>query len=111
MSWLGISIGERRSEHIRIDMLVQKLHGVPKKTVELVANIITLCILAVLVYYGIGIVEVYMRKGVATPMYKIPQALVYASVPFSCGVMAIRLLFHTIDIFKKSDEEEGGVTE
>ena len=41
MSWLGISIGERRSEHIRIDMLVQKLHGVPKKTVELVANIIT----------------------------------------------------------------------
>ncbi len=111
MSWLGISIGERRSEHIRIDMLVQKLHGVPKKTVELVANIITLCILAVLVYYGIGIVEVYMRKGVATPMYKIPQALVYASVPFSCGVMAIRLLFHTIDIFKKTDEEEGGVTE
>ena len=96
---------------IRIDMLVQKLHGVPKKTVELVANIITLCILAVLVYYGIGIVEVYMRKGVATPMYKIPQALVYASVPFSCGVMAIRLLFHTIDIFKKTDEEEGGVTE
>ena len=93
MSWLGISI------------------GVPKKTVELVANIITLCILAVLVYYGIGIVEVYMRKGVATPMYKIPQALVYASVPFSCGVMAIRLLFHTIDIFKKTDEEEGGVTE
>lgn len=31
MSWLGISIGERRSEHIRIDMLVQKLHGVPKR--------------------------------------------------------------------------------
>jgi TRAP-type C4-dicarboxylate transport system permease small subunit len=108
MSWLGISIGERRSEHIRIDMLVQKLHGVPKKTVELIANIITLCILAVLVYYGIGIVEVYMRKGVATSMYKIPQALVYASVPFSCGVMAIRLLFHTIDIFKKPDLEEGG---
>ena len=64
--------------------------------------------LAVLVYYGIGIVEVYMRKGVATSMYKIPQALVYASVPFSCGVMAIRLLFHTIDIFKKPDLEEGG---
>lgn len=111
MSWLGISIGERRSEHIRIDMLVQKLHGFPKKTVELIANILTLCILAVLVYYGIGIVETYMRKGVATPMYKIPQAFVYSSVPFSCGIMAIRLFFHTIDIFKQSDVEEGGMCE
>lgn len=111
MSWLGISIGERRSERIRIDMLVQKLHGFPKKTVELIANILTLCILAVLVYYGIGIVETYMRKGVATPMYKIPQAFVYSSVPFSCGIMAIRLFFHTIDIFKQSDVEEGGMCE
>lgn len=111
MSWLGISIGERRSEHIRIDMLVQKLHGFPKKTVELIANILTLCILAVLVYYGIGIVETYMMKGVATPMYKIPQAFVYSSVPFSCGIMAIRLFFHTIDIFKQSDVEEGGMCE
>lgn len=111
MSWLGISIGERRSEHIRIDMLVQKLHGFPKKTVELIANILTLCILAVLVYYGIGIVETYMMNGVATPMYKIPQAFVYSSVPFSCGIMAIRLFFHTIDIFKQSDVEEGGMCE
>ena len=111
MSWLDISIGERRSEHIRIDMLVQKLHGFPKKTVELIANILTLCILAMLVYYGIGIVETYMRKGVATPIYKIPQAFVYSSVPFSCGIMAIRLFFHTIDIFKQSDVEEGGMCE
>lgn len=110
MSWLGISIGERRSEHIRIDMLVQRLHGTPRKTIELLANLITLGILLVLVIHGMENVATYARKGVMTPMWKIPQALVYFSVPYSCAVMGIRLIFNSIALFKKT-EEEGECTE
>lgn len=109
MSWLGISIGERRSEHIRIDMLIQKLHGVPKRVVMLVANITTLLILFVLVYYGMGVVGTYLAKGVSTPMYNIPQALVYFSVPYSCGVMSIRLIVNSVALFRRKDDTaEGG---
>ena len=112
MSWLGISIGERKSEHIRIDMLINKLKGVPKKTIIFLSNIITLGILLAIAYYGMGIVTTYMRKGVTTPMYSIPQALVFFSVPYSCTVMAVRLIVNSFDVvFREEDITEWGNAE
>lgn len=111
MSWLGISIGERRSEHIRIDMLVNRFKGVPGKMVELIANLVTFSILAVLVYEGLNVVAIYFQKGVTTPMYNIPQWLIYFSVPYSCAVMAIRLFFNSITLLHRKNDEnitEGG---
>ena len=109
MSWLGISIGERKSEHIRIDMLVNVLHGVPQKLVKVLANIITLGILLVLAWEGIGVVSAYASRGVTTPMYHIPQAAIYASLPYSCAVMSIRLIINSIAIFKEEEKPaEGG---
>lgn len=106
MSWLGISIGERGSEHIKIDILTSKLHGASQKVIHLLSNAITFIILLCLVRYGGAVVTQYMRMGNTTPMYKIPQWLVYGSLPFSCSVMSLRLLVNTLDIFRSDTSME-----
>lgn len=110
MSWLGISIGERESEHIKIDILTSKLSGFPEKVLHIISNIITLIILIILLRYGMAIVTQYYNLGNSTAMYHIPQWVVSFSVPFSCGVMGIRVLFKFIEIFTtgSSDVKEEG---
>ena len=57
ISWLGISIGERRREHIRITLIVDKLSVKWKKIFEIIANILLLGILFVTLYYAVILVN------------------------------------------------------
>ena len=57
ISWLGISIGERRREHIRITLIVDKLSVKWQKIFEIIANILLLGILFVTLYYAVILVK------------------------------------------------------
>lgn len=103
MSWLGISIGERQKEHIRIDMLSQSLHGLPKKILDITAELITLAILIFLVYYGVKVVGVFVRKGTVTAMYRIQKYWIYLSVPLGSLMMGLRIVGHIVEIIRAKD--------
>ena len=105
MSWLGISIGERESEHIKIDILTNKLHGKSQRAIHAISNLITVAILAVLLRYGMVVVSKYFSMGNRTPMYHIPQWFVYFCVPLSCGIMALRILIRFVDSLKPERQE------
>jgi len=57
LSWLGISIGERRNEHIKITLLTDRLSPKWQKIFEIVAYLVLLVILAVIIYYAVILVE------------------------------------------------------
>lgn len=103
MSWLGISIGEREKEHIRIDMLSQSLHGLPKKILDITAELVTLAILVFLVYYGFKVVGVFVRKGTVTAMYRIQKYWIYLSVPIGSLMMGLRIIGHIVEIVRAKD--------
>ena len=53
ISWLGISIGEKRGEHIKITLIVDKFSNKAQYIANIISEIIVIAICAVTVYYGI----------------------------------------------------------
>lgn len=90
--WLGTSISMRNNEHIRMDMLANKLQGKAKFALDIIANILMLGFCVFLVVYGFQLVSSMMSRGNASVALRIPMWIVYASLPVSQLAVGIRLI-------------------
>lgn len=98
ISWLGISLGERYGEHIKITMLVDRLPYRLAQIVNIVSEIIVIGICAVTLYYGVTLVQ-----SQATTHYagiKISVSWGYAAVVLGCALMIIRSIAGTVKSVK-----------
>lgn len=107
MSWIGISFAEKQGEHVKITMVVDRLHGRAKQIVLIIADILTIAILVIVCYYGVIITSKMMVIGTFNSAVHIPNWVVYASVPLSCFLMGMRVLKKLIlTIQGKYDDEK-----
>ena len=97
-----------RKKHIAVDLLVSRLHGVPRRTVDIVASLLSLCALLLLLFGGWRIVELtYDINSVAT---NVNMAIINCTLP----IMALATIILTLkDLWKLvraplSRREEGG---
>jgi len=104
VSWVGISFGQKRAEHIKITLVTDAVKGKAKEIVLLVADLCTLGILVVLLVKGIQITDKIYTMASITPALSVPKWLVYASVPVSCLLMAVRVIRDIVVRFKLSGE-------
>ena len=112
ISWLGISIGERRREHIRITLIVDKLSVKWQKIFEIIANILLLGILFVTLYYAVILVK--SQSHVHYAGIKISTSWGYLSLVLGCAFMALRLIggiFTNISFLKKREYENEKIVE
>lgn len=113
ISWLGISIGQRRNEHIKITMLTDKLPARTQKVVGIIANLILIAILAVTIYYAVLLVQTQQRVPYAG--IKISTSWGYLSLVLGCAFMALRLICEIVSDVKAlihgipEEEIKGGV--
>lgn len=105
-SWIGISFGQKKGEHIKITLVIDNLRGKARTIVLLLADLFTLVILAVLLFKGVEITQKIFNMASTTPALFIPKWILYASVPISCTLMSIRVLKSMWDkiFIKKSGE-------
>lgn len=111
ISWLGISIGHRRKEHIRITLLVDKLPYKLNKFMEALSEIILIIICGITMYYACIMIEIQMNVPYAG--IKISTAWGYLSIVLGCGLFIARAFVYLIEALKcmvKGDVNiEGGV--
>lgn len=92
VSWLGISIGHKRKEHIAITMVIDKI----SQKGRLICNILTEAILAticgVTAYYGILMIQV--QQNVPYAAIKISTSWGYLSLVTGCTICMIISLVH-----------------
>lgn len=91
-SWIGISFGQKKGEHIKITLVIDNLRGKARTIVLFLADLFTLAILAVLLFKGVEITQKIFNMASTTPALFIPKWILYASVPISCMLMSIRVL-------------------
>ena len=82
ISWMGISLGQREGEHIKITMLTDRLPFRLAQIVNIISDIVVIIICAVIFYYG---VELVVAQG------NVPYAG-YLAVVLGCGLMILRTL-------------------
>lgn len=90
ISWLGISIGERKNEHIKITMVVDKFSPKWQKIFEIISYIILLGILLVTFYYAYTLVGSQHHVNYAG--IKISVSWGYLSLVLGCAFMALRVI-------------------
>lgn len=88
LSWLGISIGAKRGEHIKITMLIDKLSFIKAHVLNIISEIIVMIICAITTYYGIILIIKQINVNYAG--IKISMAWGYLAVVTGCCIMILR---------------------
>ena len=108
ITWLGLSVGEAHKEHIKISMFTDRLPFRVAHVVNILANLITIAIAAIVAYYVIVV-----SNTMAGSMYvtlKVPYAIGYWSIPIGCALYIIRLLFDCSKSLKYAIKGESALT-
>ena len=90
LTWIGVSIGERKGEHIKITMLADKMPFRAAHLMNIVSCIIVIIICGVTLYYG-----EYLTRFMLGSQYvslHISYAWGYAAIPAGCALMILRIL-------------------
>lgn len=92
LSWLGISIGAKYGQHIRIEMLVTRLPFKAMHILNIITELFVLAVCFVLVYFGIYLCNQLLLISAKSAPLGISQVWGYAAVPVGCGIMIMRNL-------------------
>lgn len=90
ISWLGISIGQREGEHIKITMLTDRLPFRVAQIFNIISDLVVIGICAVTFYYGVTLVITQRTTPYAG--IKISTSWGYLAVVIGCGLMILRSL-------------------
>ncbi len=94
ITWLGISLGERYGEHIKITMLVDRLPFKIAQLCNILSEIIVIGICLVTFYYGVSLVG--SQWGTHYTGIRISVSWGYLAVVIGCGLMMIRSVVGTV---------------
>ncbi len=99
LSWIGISIGHRRKEHIKITLFVDKFPLRYRFLFEAITELVLILICAVTVYYSV--VMIGIQANVPYAGIKISTSWGYLSLVLGCSMMLIRCVVSLIDNVQK----------
>ena len=108
MVWITFSASGaafRYGNHVAIEMVVDLFPKSVQKVIEVLISIIVVAVIGYLFIQSIGYIQVFLKSGRATPMFKIPYAFIYGIAPVMCIDMIISY-FYSIITGVKSEAKE-----
>ncbi len=109
ISWLGISLGHRKREHIAITLLTDKLSRKGQIIINIIIEVILMIICLTTSYYGMKMMTVQVNVPYAA--IKISTMWGYLSLILGCIFMSFRSAAHIVNYTINFDSEkipEGG---
>ena len=90
-------------EHMRMDFIVDMIHGVPRKIVEVLALVIVLVLLCMLFSGSIHLVT--STWAFKTSALKLPKGGVYLCAPICFGYMVLQTVAQIVSALKATDDD------
>lgn len=109
LAYLGTSGAVLKGKHLRIDLLLNMLHGTAKKILLIFTNVVTAFFCCYISIPLIQLVGRYHTSGSTTVLLGFPKYLAYAMVPFCLLLTTVQLVQDTVRL-AKSDENDVQVT-
>jgi len=113
ISWLGISIGARRAEHIKIALIVDRMPFKAAHVTNMLAEAVVVVISAVTAWYAYTLV--WSQSSVPFAAIKISMSWGYLAVLVGCTLMTLRSLYSIYTSWRsiaggaeQIETEEGG---
>ena len=86
----------RAGNQVAIEMIVDLMPKKMQKAVTVFISVVVLAVVGYLFYQSLGYINVFLKSGRATPMLKIPYALIYGIAPVSYVLMVISYFYALI---------------
>ena len=103
-SFLGGAAATRRGAHMTITEFIDMLHGIPRRLADAAVQVLALVILALLVWYGGGIVMA--NWGNVLTVLDWPMALQYMALPIGAGASMVFVTYDLVQILQGKTPEE-----
>lgn len=81
ISFLGMAAAFKVGGHVALDLLLKYLHGIPRRTLEMVNGVLIVILSSAILYSGVKLFFLGMRQK--SPALKLPMHWVYIVVPAS----------------------------
>lgn len=95
----------RAGNQVAIEMIVDLMPKKMQKAVSVLISVVVLAVIGYLFYQSLGYINIFLKSGRATPMLKIPYALVYGIAPVSYVLMIISYFYALIKGVKSEAKE------
>ncbi len=92
LSWIGVSIGAKRGEHIKIEIITKKLPFRGAQVLNIITELITIGICFVTMYYGMLLVDMLLTVGIKNTVLHMNQSVGTAAIPIGCALMIMRCI-------------------
>lgn len=92
LSWIGISIGAKKGEHIKITALTERFPFRVAEIFNILSELVVIAICGVTLYYGVILCDMLLKVNVKNTVLGISQAWGTAAVPVGCGLMVFRCI-------------------
>ena len=108
MALLGTEVGLRDGTQVAVTAVIEKLHGMTRKVVDLVKQLVLELFSFSMLNAGAQLVAKQLQHGQTTPVLKIPMSFMYSSLVLAFGLI---LLVQTVTFvemilnFKKKEED------
>ena len=109
MQYLGICASVLTRKQLRIDFFLDMMPFKVKKIMLILDNILTMIFCGAIIPFMLGIINTMVKMGSITDLLRIPNAVVYAIMPFSLTLMIIRLIQESVILSKESEKNLGSV--
>lgn len=103
--FLGSSFAVKQGAHASVDVLVKLLPGVARRSVEILAILVSIAYCLMVTRFGLDLVIRVRAMGNITPTLEIPMFIPYLAIPFGCALMAIRYIMELIAKIKAPMEK------
>ena len=108
MALLGTEVGLRDGTQVAVTAVVDKLHGMARKIVDLIAQIVLEIFAFVMLKAGLALFLKQMQTGQTTPVLKIPMSVMYFYLVLAFGliflIQAVELVEKLMGLAKKDEE-------
>jgi TRAP-type C4-dicarboxylate transport system permease small subunit len=92
ITFLTISLNQRDGQHVKMDLIIEKLSPNNKRVLEICTLLMTLAIFAIITYASILYCVDYFQKGAITVLLALPLWPFYIVVPLGSLLLCLRLL-------------------
>jgi TRAP-type C4-dicarboxylate transport system permease small subunit len=98
LTYLGVSVGVKRKSHIAVEFVTGKFPVKVQNTIEAATNIVCILCCAIIVIYGVQLVDITMMQK--SPALRIPMGIAYFSLVLGGSLMIIQFIVNTLDTFR-----------
>lgn len=100
MTFIGMSVCAKRSEHVGVDLLPMLSKGKAKIAVHGIIYLICIIFSVLFTWYGFELMQTIKGTSQLTPSLGVPMYIIYIVLPIGGLLTTIRYLQHFIALFR-----------